>query len=891
MEKFFNITTEETLKKLDTTKEGLSNEEASNRLSKNGLNKLKEVKKRGLFLKFIDQFKNVMLIILIISAILSAIVSIKTHEPFTDTIIIFVVVLLNAILGVIQEAKAEKAIEALKQMSLPYIKVKRNGSVLSVKTEELVVGDIVLLEAGDYVPADMRIIGNHSLRVEESALTGESVPVDKQEEVIEKEEVAIADRTNMLYSGSNIVYGRGEAVVVATAMDTELGKIAEALSNQKVEITPLQKKINELSKVLSIVVVIITIVMFIVGYMQGNNVLDVFMLAISLAVAAIPEGLSAVITITLAIGVQKMAKEKAIVRKLSSVEALGATEVICSDKTGTLTQNKMTLRKIYLDGKLVDVTDIESKEEIDNSNDIDNEAFSKLVNIMICCNDTKFAEDGGAIVTVGDPTETALIDFCKKVGYDKENFDNEHKRVDELPFDSTRKMMTTVNEFDDEYMFSTKGAVESILANCNRIIKNGKIENITDEDKEKILENNLDMAKSALRVLALAYNIQSKKTKVELSEKNMIFAGLVGMIDPPRKEAKKAVERCFNAGMIPVMITGDNIDTAKAIAKELGIIKDNEEAVTGSDVDNMSDEELYKRVTNIRVYARVSPENKIRIVKAWKKNGKTVAMTGDGVNDAPALKGADIGIGMGITGTEVSKSVSSMVLADDNFATIVVAIKEGRRIYNNIQNVIAYLLASNLAEILIVFFSTLFNFAILLPIQILWINLVTDTIPAIALGFEKEEKNIMRQKPRSAKESLFTPFLVSRILIPGILKAIVIFLLYFFVNKTYGHDVAVGSVFITLSTIEMLFAFICRSDKRSVFKIGLFSNKPMVLCIIATLLLQGIIVFTPSLASLLSIPIMPVPVLTTIAVVSICTIAIFEIIKLILAKIFVKENA
>ncbi len=891
MEKFFNITSEETLKKLNTTKEGLSDEEAANRLSRNGLNKLKEVKKRGLFLKFIDQFKNVMLIILIISAILSAIVSIRTNEPFTDTIIIFVVVLLNAILGVIQENKAEKAIEALKQMSLPYIKVKRNGSVLSVKTEELVVGDIVLIEAGDYVPADMRIIENHSLRVEESALTGESVPVDKQEEAIKNEEVVLADRTNMLYSGSNVVYGRGEAVVVATAMDTELGKIAEALSTQKVEITPLQKKINELSKVLSIIVVIITIVMFIVGYMQGNNVLDVFMLAISLAVAAIPEGLSAVITITLAIGVQKMAKEKAIVRKLSSVEALGATEVICSDKTGTLTQNKMTLRKIYLDDKLVDVTDIKSKEEVENNNDINDEIFSKLASIMICCNDTKFAEDGGAIVSVGDPTETALIDFCQKVGYDKESFDSIHCRVEELPFDSTRKMMTTVNEFDDEYMLSTKGAVESILANCNRILKDGKIEDITEKDKEKILENNLDMAKSALRVLALAYNIQSKNKEIDLFEKDMIFVGLVGMIDPPRKEAKKAVERCFNAGMIPVMITGDNIDTAKAIAKELGILKDNEEAVTGSDVDNMSDEELYKRVTNIRVYARVSPENKIRIVKAWKKNGKTVAMTGDGVNDAPALKGADIGIGMGITGTEVSKSVSSMVLADDNFATIVVAIKEGRRIYNNIQNVIAYLLASNLAEILIVFFSTLFNFTILLPIQILWINLVTDTIPAIALGFEKEEKNIMRQKPRSAKESLFTPFLVSRILIPGLIKTVVIFLLYYFVNMSYGHNVAMGSVFITLSTIEMLFAYICRSDKRSVVKIGLFSNKPMVICILATLLIQGIIVFTPSLASLLSIPMMPLSVLSTIGIVSISTIIVFEIIKLILAKIFVKENA
>ena len=890
MEKFYNLSIEETLKEVDSSKDGLSIDEASKRLSENGKNKLKEVKNKGIFLKFIDQFKNVMLIILIISAILSAIVSVKTGEPFTDTIIILFVVFLNAVLGVLQENKAEKAIEALKQMSLPYIKVKRDGNVTSIKTEDLVVGDIVLLEAGDYVPADMRIIENHSLRVEESALTGESVPVDKQEDVIKQQDISIGDRANMLYCGSNVVYGRGEAVVVATAMNTELGKIAEAISNQKIEITPLQKKINELSKVLSIIVVIITIVMFVVGYLSGKNALDVFMLAISLAVAAIPEGLSAVITITLAIGVQKMAKEKAIVRKLSSVEALGATEVICSDKTGTLTQNKMTLRKVYIDEQIIDVSDINEKSQLEKVDNIDINDFEKLSRIMVFCNDTKFAEDGGAIVAVGDPTETALVEFCKKIGYDKEELDKNFERVNELPFDSTRKMMTTVNQIDKEYMYSTKGAVESILEKCNKILINGQIIEITNAHKQKILSNNLDMAKEALRVLALAYKMENKVSKEEEFEDELVFVGLVGMIDPPRKEAKKAVERCFNAGMIPVMITGDNIDTATAIAKELGIIKENEEAVTGNDVDNMSDEELKERVNNIRVYARVSPENKIRIVKAWKQNGKTVAMTGDGVNDAPALKGADIGIGMGITGTEVSKSVSSMVLADDNFATIVVAIKEGRRIYNNIQNVIAYLLASNLAEIIIVFLSTLFGFNILLPIQILWINLVTDTIPAIALGFEKEEKNIMRQKPRSAKESLFTPFLILRIVIPGILKSIIIFLLYFFVKGKYGNDIAIGSVFITLSTIEMLFAFICRSDKRSIFKIGLFSNKPMLLCIVGTLLIQSFIVFTPSLAKLLEIPVIPGSVHAMIVTVSIFTIVLFEVIKLILANIFVKEK-
>ncbi len=888
MDEYFNLNIDETVKKTDTSRDGLKDEQVKERIQKYGYNKLKDTKKKGFFLKFLEQFKDVMLIILIISAILSAIVSIKTGETFTDTIIILIVVFLNAILGVLQESKAEKAIDALKQMSLPYIKVRRNGIVSSVKTEELVIGDIVLLEAGDYVPADMRIIESHSLRVEESALTGESLPVDKITDKIESKEVSLADRINMLYSGSNVAYGRGEAIVVATGMDTELGKIAKSLSNQESEITPLQKKINELSKVLSVIVVVITLIMIIVGYLKGNPIIDVFMLAISLAVAAIPEGLSAVITITLAIGVQKMAKEKAIVRKLSSVEALGATEVICSDKTGTLTQNKMTLRKLFINNNVVDVSTISNSKDL--SNELNCNEFDKLIKVSLYCNDTRYSEENGQIVTIGDPTETALVDFARKIGIDKEELESKNKRIDEIPFDSLRKMMTTVNKVDNKYFVSTKGAVESILDNCDKIIKNGKVEKITDDDIKNILRSNLEMANEALRVLGCAYNEFSNEPKKSDLEKSMVFVGLVAMIDPPRKEAKKAVERCFNAGMIPIMITGDNIDTARAIAKELGIIRGKQEAITGKDIDKMSDEELIRRVENIRVYARVSPENKIRIVKAWKKKGKTVAMTGDGVNDAPALKGADIGIGMGITGTEVSKSVSSMVLADDNFATIVVAIKEGRRIYNNIQNVIAYLLASNLAEILIVFFSTLFNFTILLPIQILWINLITDTIPAIALGFEKEEKNIMRQKPRSASQKLFTPFLISRIVIPGILKTIVVFSTYFIINSKFGHDAAMGTAFILLSTIEVLFAFICRSDRKSVFKIGLFSNKHMLLCVIGTLILQNIIVFTPTLASLLSIPKLSMNIHLSVVVISIITVTLFEIIKLLLAKLFIKEK-
>ena len=890
----YKFDVEETLKLVESNMEdGLSDEEVKKRLSKYGYNKLKEPKKKGLIIKILEQFKDVMLIVLILSAILSAFVSIRMNEPFTDTIIILFVVFLNAILGVIQESKAEKAIEALKNMSLPYIKVRRGGKVESVKTEELVIGDIVLVEAGDSIPADMRITVNHSLRVEEAALTGESVPVDKRVEKIEsKDTIPLAERNNLLYSGSSVVYGRGEAVVVATGMNTELGKIAEALTNQKAEITPLQKKMNQLSKVLSIVVVIIAIVMFIVGYfIQKNDILDVFMLAISLAVAAIPEGLSAVITITLAMGVQKMAKEKAIVRKLSSVEALGATEVICSDKTGTLTQNKMTLRKIFVSNNQIDVTDIKSKEELSKVDNVYIPDLEILTYICSMCNDTKFGEDGGKKILLGDPTETALIEFAEKIGYKKEEIDEKNKRVDELPFDSTRKMMTTVNEFkDNSYIKCTKGAVESVIANCNKILINGNIVDLTEKMKANILENNLKLAKEALRVLACAYKVYDKKLGIDKEEKELIFAGLVGMIDPPRKEAKRAVERCFNAGMIPVMITGDNKDTAVAIAKEIGIIKEDSEAVTGIEVDNMSDKELYERVQNIRVYARVSPENKIRIVKAWKKHGKTVAMTGDGVNDAPALKGADIGVGMGITGTEVSKSVSSMVLADDNFATIVVAVKEGRRIYNNIQNVIAYLLASNLAEVLIIFIATLLNKVILAPIQILWINLITDTIPAIALGFEKEEKDIMRQKPRNANKSIFTPFLILRIVIPAIIKTLAVFLIYYVSQIKYGAQVASAAVFITLSFVEMVFAIVCRSDKKSILKVGIFSNKPMFICFTVTLLLQLVIIFTPILGSLLKIPVIPKIILIDILIAVVACFIIFEIVKLILAKIFIKER-
>ena len=890
MSNFYKKDIDEIFQELNTSKQGLNEEEAKNRLRKYGLNKLVEKKKQSLFIKFLSQFKDVMLIILLIAAIVSGVVSYKTGESFTDSIIILFVVILNAILGMLQEAKAEKAIEALKSMSLPYIKTRRNGKIVSTKVEELVVGDIVLIEAGDYVPADLRIIETHSLKIEEAALTGESLSVEKTSRKLnENVDLALGDRKNIAYSGSNVVYGRGEGVVVATAMNTELGKIADALSSQKVEITPLQKKMNELSKILSIFVIVIAIIMFIIGYLQGNEVIDVFMLAISLAVAAIPEGLSAVITITLAIGVQKMAKENAIIRKLSAVEALGSTEVICTDKTGTLTENKMKVRKILIGDKVIDTTteeDIENFKKYRKDNKVD---VDTLINSFVLCNDTTYGEDNGNKIRLGDPTETALIEFTDSLDTSKEELDENCPRISELPFDSNRKMMSTLNEVNGNYYVYTKGATESIIESCTRILINGKVENITEENIEYIKKCNHEMANSALRVLAFAYKEVGSDEKI--NEKDLIFIGLSGMMDTPRKEAFKAVERCFNAGMIPVMITGDNIDTAIAIARELKILNDEKEAITGLELDKMSDEEFLRNVEKYRVYARVSPENKIRIVKAWKKKGKIVAMTGDGVNDAPAIKGADIGVGMGITGTEVSKSVSSMVLADDNFATIVLAVKEGRRIYANIQNAIAYLLASNLAEIIILFIASLLNQTILLPIQILWINLVTDTIPAIALGFEKEAKDIMRQKPRAKSEGLFTPFMVFRIIIPALIKVIAVYSLYFILGNKYSHEVLMSVVFITLSTIEIVFAYTCRSDRKSIFRIGLFSNLPMVLCILGTLLIQSTVIFTPLFASLLKIEILDYNLYILISAVCIIAGLMFEIVKVILGKIFYRKKA
>lgn len=883
MEKgMYNLSIDETYEKTKSSTQGLTDAEARSRLEKNGPNKLKEGKKKTMLGRFFDQFKDVMIIILLIAAVVSGVIAKMEGDSLTDAIIILVVVVLNAIMGMVQESKAEKAIDSLKTMSVPAIKVRRNGIVKSVNTEELVVGDIVLIEAGDFVPADMRIIENSSLKVEEAALTGESVPVYKDVATLNGE-VPLAERKNMLYSGSSVVYGRGEGIVTAIGMDTELGKIATILTEGKEELTPLQKKMNEISKALSVIVVIIGLLMVVVGIVRDNPILEVFMLAVSLAVAAIPEGLPAAITIILSIGVQKMAKEKSIVRKLSSVEALGSTEVICSDKTGTLTQNKMTVKELCLG-------DVSMKAEDIALADAKSEKMATLIHAMLLCNDTKYGENEG--VLLGDPTETALVSFAEKYSIEKKNYDIKHERTAEIPFDSDRKMMSTVNEYKGKYRIYTKGAIESILDRCSHAIINEQMVEMTADVKARIIEKNNEMSTKALRVLAFAYQDVNKipdEMSSDKVEKNMIYSGLVGMIDPPRPEAKDAVEKCFEAGMTPVMITGDNKETAVAIATELGIMKKGTLAITGSELDKMSDEEFEKKIDKIRVYARVSPENKLRIVKTWKKLGKTVAMTGDGVNDAPALKNADIGVGMGITGTEVSKSVSSMVISDDNFATIVVAIKEGRRIYTNIQNVIAYLLASNLAEVIIIFFGTLFGHNIMLPIQLLWINLITDTIPAITLGFEKAEKNIMKEKPRSSKEKFFNPFLTCRIIIPAIIKSILILTVFMMVENTYSHAEAMTVSFIMLSFIELLFAYTMRSDRRLVTSIGVFSNKQMVIGTLITIALQLVVILVPAVASIFNLVSLDNHLYLVCAGCAIGFVIVAEIVKVILAKVFHKK--
>ena len=818
---FYTQGEEEVLKSLDTSIDGLSTAQAKERLDVYGYNELDEGEKRSLLSKFIDQFKDLMIIILLVAAALSVIT--EGMHGLTDACIILAVVVLNAAFGVYQEGQAEAAIEALKNMSSPLARVRRDGNVVEIDSRELVPGDIVLLEAGDVVPADMRLLEAASLKIEEAALTGESVPVEKDVTETVEAEAGIGDRVNMGYQNSNVTYGRGTGVVTNTGMYTEVGKIADMLANADESQTPLKQSLEQLSKTLTYLIIAIALVTFLVSvFIRGEQPLEGLMVAVALAVAAIPEGLPAIVTILLSLGTTTLAKRNSIVRKLPAVETLGSTEIIASDKTGTLTMNQMTVEKVYTNGQLQSAA---TELGADNT----------TLRIMNFANDTKVDSDGKLI---GDPTETALVQFGLDHNFDVRDVLKSEPRVAELPFDSDRKLMSTIHkEADGTYFVAVKGAPDQLLKRVTRIEINGEVRPITDEDKQAILATNKDLAKQALRVLMMAYKTTNDipTLESEVVESDLIFSGLVGMIDPERPEAAEAVRVAKEAGIRPIMITGDHQDTAEAIAKRLGIIDPNDtedHVFTGAELNELSDEEFQKVFKQYSVYARVSPEHKVRIVKAWQNDGKVVAMTGDGVNDAPSLKTADIGIGMGITGTEVSKGASDMVLADDNFATIIVAVEEGRKVFSNIQKSIQYLLSANMTEVFIIFFATLFGWDVLQPVHLLWINLVTDTLPAIALGVEPAEPGIMTHKPRGRQSNFFDGGVFGAIMYQGVFQTILVLAVYgwglvFPEHHTQAeiHADALTMAFATLGLIQLLHAFNVKSVYQSVFKVGLFRNK------------------------------------------------------------------
>lgn len=872
---FYTQGVEEVLKSLDTSVDGLSTAQAKERLDAYGYNELDEGEKRSLLSKFIDQFKDLMIIILLVAAALSIIT--EGRHGLTDACIIFAVVVLNAAFGVYQEGQAEAAIEALKNMSSPMARVRRDGNVVEIDSRELVPGDIVLLEAGDVVPADMRLIEAASLKIEEAALTGESVPVEKDITETVEAEAGIGDRVNMCYQNSNVTYGRGTGVVTNTGMYTEVGKIADMLANADESQTPLKQSLEQLSKTLTYLIIAIALVTFLVSvFIRGEQPLEGLMVAVALAVAAIPEGLPAIVTILLSLGTTTLAKRNAIVRKLPAVETLGSTEIIASDKTGTLTMNQMTVEKVYTNGQLQNA-------------DTELGADNTTLRIMTFANDTKVDPDGKLI---GDPTETALVQFGLDHNFDVREVLKSEPRVAELPFDSDRKLMSTIHkEPDGSYFVAVKGAPDQLIKRVTRIEINGEVRPITDEDKQAILAVNKDLAKQALRVLMMAYKTTSEIPilESEVVESDLIFSGLVGMIDPERPEAAEAVRVAKEAGIRPIMITGDHQDTAEAIAKRLGIIDPNDtedRVITGAELNELSDEEFQKVFKQYSVYARVSPEHKVRIVKAWQNEGKVVAMTGDGVNDAPSLKTADIGIGMGITGTEVSKGASDIVLADDNFATIIVAVEEGRKVFSNIQKSIQYLLSANMAEVFIIFFATLFGWDVLQPVHLLWINLVTDTLPAIALGVEPAEPGIMTHKPRGRQSNFFDGGVFGAIMYQGVFQTILVLAVYgwglvFPEHHTQAeiHADALTMAYATLGLIQLLHAFNVKSVYQSVFKVGLFRNKTFNWAIpVAFILLMATIV-VPGLNNLFHVSHLSFTQWLAVIVGSFLIVVLVEIVK------------
>ena len=894
MKNWFNLTVEETKKELGTDFEsGLSIEEVEKRRTQHGLNELETKKKKGIIVKFLEQFKDFMIIVLIISAIVSGVVGVIEEgiSGITDTMIILAVVIVNAIIGVIQENKAEKSLEALQKLSSHVAKVMRKGKLEVIPSRELVPGDIVLLETGDYVPADLRVIEAVNLKTQEAALTGESVPVEKISEKIDDEKVGIGDRINMLFSSSLVTYGRGKAVVVETGMKTEVGKIANIINSAEDNVTPLQKKLDKLGKTLGIVALIICVVIFIVGLLYGKNAIDMFMTAVSLAVAAIPEGLPAVSTIVLAIGVQRMVKKNAIVKKLPAVETLGSATVICSDKTGTLTQNKMTVEKIYYNNKLIDLKDF--------TRNLEDTDLNRLVHNCMLCNDTKISENNEL---TGDPTETALVDFGLNLDYETPLY-GQYPRVDEIPFDSDRKLMTTVHEGENgKYIVYTKGGVDELLARCDRYLLNKEIKDDLEKFKKEIRKQNEAMATAALRVLAMGYkelDHKPSKQEMETIESNLIYIGMVGMIDPPRLEVKDAIEKCKTAGIKTVMITGDHKITAIAIAKSLGILEDEQEAITGLELEEMSQEELTKNIRKYSVYARVSPEHKVRIVQAWKANGEIVAMTGDGVNDAPSLKIADIGCAMGVVGTDVAKEAADVILTDDNFATVVSAVEEGRRIYDNILKAIQFLLSSNIGEIVALFLAILITpflsskfgvdiglIEVLLPIHLLWVNLVTDSLPALALAVDPADADIMQRKPVKHGKGIFTKGMTWRIIYQGIMIGVLTLSAFIIGLSTEGETpemkVKIGQTmaFYVLALSELVHVFNVRNNIKSIFRTKIFNNSKLILATLASATLMLVILFTQSLRDIFNLALLPTQHIVEIVILVFAPIVIVEIFKL-----------
>ena len=871
--KFYCSAKEAVLEELHSDAAGLTQQEAEMRLEQNGKNRLEAAKGKSLLRRFLEQIADPMIIILLIAAFISGVLAVVENDSFTDVIIILAVVIINAVLGVYQESKAEKAIEALQEMSAATSKVLRDGQVQVIHSEDLVVGDVILLEAGDAVPADARVLESASLQVEEAALTGESVPVTKFIDLINLEDgakdIPLGDRKNMLYMGSTVVYGRGRAVVTATGMDTEMGKIAHALQQTTDSATPLQKKLNQLSKILTWLVLGICILVFGVQLLRaGGNldfsfVLDSFMVAVSLAVAAIPEGLAAVVTVVLSIGVTNMSKRNAIIRKLTAVETLGCTQIICSDKTGTLTQNKMT------------VVDTFGQDE------------TLLAQAMALCND---AEIDAQDQVTGEATEAALVAYAQKLGLDKRTLKKELERCGEAPFDSSRKMMSTVHRTPTGYVQYTKGAPDVIVQKCAYYLKDGKAVPMTEEYAKEIMSANKEMADRALRVLACAQRVwetQPQEYTASYLEQSLCFVGLCGMIDPIRPEVKDAIAQCRQAGIRPIMITGDHIDTAVAIAKELGILRDGAQAVSGMQLDDMDDATFAQNFQNISVYARVQPEHKTRIVNAWKNAGYVTAMTGDGVNDAPSIKAADIGVGMGITGTDVTKNVADMVLADDNFATIVGAVEEGRRIYDNIRKSIQFLLGSNLSEVLSIFISTMLGFTVLLPVHLLWINLVTDCFPALALGMEKAERDVMRRKPRKSDAGIFSDGMGFDVAYQGIVVTILV-LISFFVghfmqtgnwhlgDSTHGMTMA----FLTMSMAEIFHSLNMRSQRQSIFTLST-QNKFLYGAAILSLLATTVVCEVPFLAQAFDFEAVEWQEYLVAAALGVLVIPIVELVKLV----------